>query len=81
MIGKFDVLLVTDAKHCNKLRITEDCLSTRTLLKTFAEMCEVNFSDGYINYLFEESSRAVYEFSDETGKLLEIRRQAFTTRF
>lgn len=81
MIGKFYMLLLTDMKHCNKMRITEDCKSTRNLVKSFSEMCGVELTDGYIAFLFEDDTKTVFEFADETGKLLEIRRQPFTTRF
>lgn len=81
MIGKFSILLLTDLKHCNKMRITEDCQSTRNFVKLFAEFCGVNLNDSYVNFLFEDATNTVFEFADETGKLLEIRRQPFTTRF
>ena len=81
MIGKFYMLLLVDEKHCNKMRITEDCKSTRELVKKFSEMCGLNFTDGYIAFLFEDDAKTTFEFSDETGKILTIHRQQFTTRF
>lgn len=81
MFEKFHILLLTDVKHCNKMRITEDCTSTRKLVKMFAELCGVEFTDSSVAFLFENEGIATYEFSDDTGKLLEIRRQPFTTRF
>lgn len=74
-------LVLLDLKYCNKLRITQDCASTRKLVKTFAEMCGVNLGDNYIDFLFTDNVKTVFEFSDETGRLLEIRRQPFATRF
>jgi len=75
------ILLLTDMKKCNKMRITEDCESTRKLVKTFTQMCGVELNDGYIDFLFSDKTKTVFEFSDNTGRLLEIRRQDFTTRF
>lgn len=74
-------LVLLDLKYCNKLRITQDCTSTRRLVKSFAEMCGVDLTDSYIEFLFNETGKVVFEFADSTGKLLEIRRQPFTTRF
>lgn len=81
MFEKFHILILNDLKHCNKMRITEDCISTRKLVKSFAELCGVDFTDSYVDFIFENDTIATYEFADDTGKLLEIRRQPFTTRF
>lgn len=81
MIGNFMTLVLNDEKRCNKLRITEDCTSARKLVMQFAEMCDVTFTYGYIDFLFTETAKATFEFSDESGKLLTIYRQPFTTRF
>lgn len=82
LIGNsFLILLLLDEKHCNKMRITEDCVSSRKLVAQFAEMCGVNFNEGYVDFLFTGNSKSTFEFSDESGNLLTIYRQPFTTRF
>lgn len=81
MIGKCYMLLLLDEKHCNKMRITEDCKSTRELVKQFSEMCGVDLTDSYIAFLFENDAKTTFEFADESDKLLTIMRQPFTTRF
>ena len=68
-------LVLLDSKHCNKLRIVENTESTRKLIKIFTGMCGVDMSDGYIDFLFLTSEKAVFTFGDHTGTLLEIRRQ------
>lgn len=81
MSEKFYILVLTDLKYCNKARITQDCKSTRKFVKDFAEFCGVTLTESYVDFLFENDTKTVFEFADETGKLLEIRRQPFTTRF